>query len=159
MLELLSPAGNLESVKIAINNGADAVYLGAKAFNARKNAENLDDNELKDACSYAHMFGKKVYLTVNTILQNDDFSALYELMLSAIDAKVDAFIIQDLGVLEFIKSNFSGLELHASTQMAIHNLEGACIAKQLGCSRIVLSRETPLYEIRRISENGEIELE
>lgn len=158
-LELLSPAGNFESVKVAIANGADAVYLGAKLFNARKRADNLDDDELFKACEYAHIFGKKVYLTVNTILGGDNFGDLYNLITSAISAKVDAYIIQDLGVLQFIKSHFSGLELHASTQMAIHNVQGCVMAKKLGFTRVVLSRETPLEEIRKIKESVDIELE
>lgn len=158
-LELLAPAGNFESFKMAINNGADAVYLGLDDFNARGNIENFSINNIEDVVSYAHLFNVKVYITLNTLINDDEFEKVYELVKKALIANVDAFIVQDLGLAYFLKQKFPNIELHASTQMGIENLEGALFAQKVGFKRIVLARETPLSEIKRIKDNCNIEIE
>lgn len=105
-LELLAPAGNFESFKMAINNGADAVYLGLDDFNARGNIENFSINNIEDVVSYAHLFNVKVYITLNTLINDDEFEKVYELVKKALIANVDAFIVQDLGLAYFLKQNF-----------------------------------------------------
>ncbi|MGN0795748.1 MAG: U32 family peptidase [Christensenellales bacterium] len=158
-VELLSPAGDFESLKAAVNCGADAVYLGTGDFNARAKAENFDGDELLKAVEYAHLRGVKVYLTVNTLVFNDEFDSLYRSVKKAVDFGVDAFIVQDLGVARFLRESFDGIELHASTQLGIHNLAGAEIAQKAGFKRVVLSRETKLEDIRKIKENTNLEIE
>lgn len=158
-IELLSPAGNIESLKVAINNGADAVYLGLDDFNARGNIENFSIKNLKEIVDYAHLFNVKIYITLNTLINDDEFNRVYLLVKQALNSNVDAFIVQDLGLAYFLKKTFPNIELHASTQMGIENLEGALFAKKIGFSRIVLARETPLAEIKRIKDNYDIEIE
>ena len=158
-IELLSPAGNIESLKVAINNGADAVYLGLDDFNARGNIENFSIKNLKEIVDYAHLFNVKIYITLNTLINDDEFNRVYLLVKQALNSNVDAFIVQDLGLAYFLKKTFPNIELHASTQMGIENLEGALFVKKIGFSRIVLARETPLTEIKRIKDNCDIEIE
>ena len=158
-LEVLSPVGDEKSFFCAINNGADAIYLGLKNFNARDKAQNFNTDNLRDYVKYAHLHNVKVYVTVNTILIDDEISQLIEMIEGATKAKVDAFIVQDLGVAKVLKNSFKNINLHASTQMGIHNLEGAKIAEKLGFSRIVLSRETSLEDIKEIKEKTNLEIE
>lgn len=158
-VELLSPVGDFESLRAAVNCGADAVYLGMSGFNARAKAKNFGDDELIEAVEYAHFRGVKVYVTLNTLVYNDEFDELFGLVKKAIEAKVDAFIVQDLGVARFLRESFDGIELHASTQLGVHNLSGAEIAQKVGFKRVVLSRETKLEDIRKIKENTNLEIE
>lgn len=158
-LELLAPVGNAESFYAAINSGADAIYLGLQNFNARGNIENFDLDKLKEIVQYAHLFDVQVYLTFNILIKNDEMEAALNLVGLALNIGVDAFIIQDLGLACNIKKYFPNAVLHASTQMGIHNLEGAKFAESFGFSRIVLSRETPLSEIKRIHEGTNLEIE
>ncbi len=158
-IEVLAPAGNIESLKTAINNGADAIYLGLNSFNARGNIENFNIDELESIVNYAHLFGVKIYLTLNILFKDDEFEQIYQITKKALQANVDAFIIQDIGLAYFLKQNFPNIELHASTQMGFNNLEGVLFAKKMGFKRVVLARETPLEEIRRIKENCDIDLE
>lgn len=158
-IELLAPAGNFQSFKSALNNGADAIYLGLSDFNARGNIENFTLENLKDVTREAHLFGVKIYLTLNTLLQDDEFENVTKLVKGAIECGVDAFIVQDLGLAYFLSKKFSGIELHASTQMGIQNLEGVKFLEKIGYKRVVLARETPLNEIKRIKENSNIEIE
>lgn len=158
-LELLAPVGNTESFYAAINSGADAIYLGLQNFNARGNIENFDLDKLKEIVQYAHLFDVKVYLTFNILIKNDEMKAALNLVRLALNVGVDAFIIQDLGLACNIKKYFPKAVLHASTQMGIHNLEGAKFAEKFGFTRIVLSRETPLSEIKRIHEGTKLEIE
>ena len=158
-LEILSPAGSLAILKSAVNNGADAVYIGGKAFSARKNATNFSNEEIEEAIRYAHLYGAKVYVTVNTVISDSELNDVYNFVEFLWNAGADALIIQDLGVLRMVKKSFPGFEVHASTQMTIHNLEGALLAQELGFKRVVLSRELSFEEIRNISENSNIELE
>ncbi len=158
-IEVLAPAGNPECFYAAINNGADAVYLGLSSFNARMRAENFTTSNIRDFIKHAHTFGVKVYITINTLLKDDDFDELVEMVKVLIDAKADAFIVQDYGVAHILKTCFDGIVLHASTQMGIHNLDGALFAEKLGFSRIVLSRETKLEDIKLIKQHTNLEIE
>ena len=159
MTELLAPAGDIKSFDAALNCGADAIYLGLGNFNARMKAQNFDATTLSDAVKRAHFFGAKVYVTINTILQNREFNSLLSLVKTAIDAKVDAFIVQDLGVVKLLRSCFDGIVLHASTQMGVHNLYGAKLLEEMGISRVVLSRETTLDDIKAIRRGTGLEIE
>lgn len=159
MLELLAPAGDMQCLDTAINCGADAVYLGLDNFNARMKACNFNESNIKEVVSKAHFFGVKVYVTLNTILQNKEINSLVSAVKVAVDAKIDAFIVQDLGVAKLLRDSFDGIVLHASTQMGVHNLYGAKIAQSMGIKRVVLSRETKLEDIKEIRENTDLEIE
>lgn len=158
-LEILSPAGSPECFYANINNGCDAVYLGLSDFNARMKAQNFTVENIRDYVKHAHKFGVKVYVTVNTLLNNEDFNKFIEMIKSLVKSKVDAFIVQDFGVAHILKSSFENITLHASTQMGIHNLNGAKVAEELGFSRIVLSREATLEDIKEIKQNTNLEIE
>lgn len=157
--EILSPAGSLETLKCAVNNGADAVYIGGRSFSARKNAVNFSNEDITDAVRYAHLCDSKVYVTVNTLVGDTELNEVYKFISFLYEAGVDALIIQDLGILSMVRRYFPDFELHASTQMTIHNLKGARLAKSLGFKRVVLSRELTFDEIEHISRNVDIELE
>lgn len=158
-LEVLSPAGSIDSFFAAINNGCDAVYLGLQDFNARDKADNFTTENIKDYVRIAHLFNVKVYLTVNTIVTDFEMDKLRELISFAVDAKVDAYIVQDLGVAKMLKDNFKGIVLHASTQMGVHNLYGAKVIENMGFTRVVLSREATLKDIEDIAQNTNLEIE
>ncbi len=158
-IEILSPAGSFEALKSAVDSGADAVYFGGKAFSARKNAVNLSDEEIKEAVSYAHLRGAKLYAAVNTLVFDSELEPAYNFIRFCYEAGVDALIIQDLGLVRLVKKYFPDFPLHASTQMTIHNLSGALAAQKNGFKRVVLSREISLDEIRHIADNTDIELE
>ncbi len=156
--ELLAPAGNFESLKMAVFAGATAVYFGAKNFNARAKAENFGE-DMANAVAFAHMYGVKVYLTLNTLVENEQINDLCETIKYALSCKVDAFIVQDLGVVNILKNCFPQAVIHASTQMAINNYEGAIQAEKMGITRVVLSRETSLNDIKLIKEKTNLEIE
>lgn len=158
-IELLSPAGNFECGIAGFSYGADAIYLGLKNFSARADAMNFSNEELYAITNYAHQHNKKVYVAINTVIQNNEIPELLEKLALVKDAKVDALIIQDFGVVDLIKQYFPELEMHASTQMAVHNLDGAIALKNLGFSRCVLARELSLNEIENITKNCGIETE
>ncbi|MFH0966281.1 MAG: U32 family peptidase, partial [Methanobacteriota archaeon] len=153
--ELLAPAGSPDALYAAIAAGADAVYLGGRKFGARHFASNFDDSLLVESVSYAHLRGVKVYLTVNTLIHDTEIPELADYLLFLFSIGVDAILIQDIGVLSLARELYSELKsapaLHASTQMAIHNREGAVYAVQQGCKRVVLARELPIPEVRDIS--------
>ncbi len=157
-MRLLSPAGEMESLKMAVTYGADEVYLGVKNFNAR-NIEGFSLETLKEAVNFAHLHNVKIHLAVNILFNDEELQNALNLIVDAHNTGVDAFIIQDLGLAHLIHKNYPQIEMHASTQMAIHNLEGAIFAKNLGFKRIVLSRETSLDEIKRIKENCDTQIE
>jgi len=157
--EILAPVKDEENFFQAINNGADAVYLGLTDFNARQKASNFSAENLKKTIDYAHFLGVKVYITLNTIVVDNEIDKLINLVSSAIDCGADAFIVQDLGVAKLLKSCFKNIVLHGSTQMGIHNLYGAKVCQQMGLSRIVLSRETTIEDIKEIKANTNLELE
>jgi len=158
-VEVLAPAGNLDSFYVAVNNGADAVYLGIDEFNARGNIKNFSLDNIGQVVEYAHLFGVKIYLTLNILFSDKEITKVIFLVENLLKLGIDAFIVQDLGVALSLKKIFPNIVLHASTQMGICNLEGALFVKSLGFSRVVLARETPLNEIKRIHENCDIEIE
>lgn len=159
MKELLAPAGNLETLKIAIANGADAVYLGLEQFNARANIENFNLDNLEEGVNYAHLFGVKIYLAINILFKDDEFKQVLETIEKALHIGVDALILQDIGLANLIKKKFPFAQLHASTQMGVSNLEGAKFLVENGFRRIVLARETSLSEVKRIKDNLDVEIE
>lgn len=158
-IEVLAPAGDMLSFETAINCGADAVYLGLSNFNARAKAENFNIDNIRDVVKRAHLHGVKVYVTLNTLVSDSEFAELIKLVDIAYLAKVDAFIIQDIGVAKILKDRYKNIVLHASTQMGINNLYGAKVAERLGFKRIVVSRETTLEDIKLIKENTNLEIE
>lgn len=158
-LEILAPAGNMQSFYSAINNGADAIYLGLKDFNARGNVENFSLEDLQKVVDYAHLFDVKIYLTLNILVKTSEMADVLKTVEKAYEIGVDAFILQDLGLATLIKKFFPEAILHASTQMGIHNLEGAKFIEKLGFKRVVLSRETPIREIKRIKSGTNLEIE
>lgn len=158
-IELLSPVGDFECLKAAVQNGADSVYFGAANFNARASATNFDLNNLKEAISYAKQRGVHTHLTLNTLIKNEEFEDAIILAGKAYEFGIDAIIVQDLGLAQVLIRNFPDLPIHASTQMTIHNLEGVLEAEKLGFKRVVLSRELSLEEITYICANSNIEIE
>lgn len=159
-IELLAPAGSMEALKSAIYNGANAVYLGIGQFNARNNLSdgfNLDN--LRDAVELAHLYDVKVYLAINILFKDEELQSALDVVVDANNIGVDAFIVQDLGLAYLIHKNYSSIELHASTQMAVHNLEGVKVLEKLGFTRVVLARETSKEEIKRIADNSSVEIE
>ena len=157
--ELLSPVGNKECLIAAINAGCDAVYLGGKNFGARNYAGNFNDEELVEAIKYAHVYGVKVYVTVNTMIYEAEVDSFMKYIDFLHKNNVDALIIQDLGMMDLIRKTYPNLELHASTQMNIHNLEGVKLLENLGIKRVVLAREVNIEKIKEIKEKTNIELE
>lgn len=158
-IELLAPVGDFECLKAAIQNGANAVYLGASSFSARASAKNFDLEELKNAVEYASLRNVKVHLALNTLIKNDEWDEAIELAIKAYEYGVSAIIVQDIGLAKALIKSFPDLPIHSSTQMTIHNLEGAKVAKDMGFSRVVLARELSIDEIRFIHSNCDIELE
>ncbi|MGL5153204.1 MAG: DUF3656 domain-containing U32 family peptidase [Clostridium sp.] len=158
-IEVLAPAGSRESLYAAINNGADAVYLGGSKFSARAYASNFDNDEMIKAVDYAHYYGVRVFVTINTLLKEEELKEALKYAGFLYEIGVDALIIQDLGLFNLIKAKFPSFELHASTQMTIHNGEGALYYKEKGFHRLVLSRELSFDEIRYISKELGIETE
>ncbi len=159
-VEVLAPAGSMESFRAAVNAGADAVYMGGNLFGARAYASNFDEGQLKEALDIAHIHGRKLYLTVNTLLKNSELKEqLYDFLVPAYENGLDAVIVQDLGVFRFVRKYFPELDIHASTQMTINGAYGAGILKQMGASRVVVSRELSLAEIRDIHEKTDVEIE
>lgn len=158
-VELLSPAGNFESMISAIQNGADAVYFGANRLNARANSKNFDNEELKNAIEYAKLRNVKTHMTLNILIKNDEFEEAIELVKYVYELGLDAVIIQDLGLARVIIDNFPGLEVHASTQCSIYNLEGVNELTQYGFNRVVLARELSIPEISNICKNTDTEIE
>ena len=158
-LEILAPAGGRDSVEAAVRCGADAVYLGTKVLNARRNAANFDGEDLRETVRYCHERGVKVHLTVNTLVYDSEIPQAVSVIEEACRAGVDAVIVQDMGVAVLCRKICPELPMHASTQMAVHNLEGALQAKELGFSRVVLAREMSCGEIRRVAEQSGMETE
>ena len=157
-VELLSPAGNFECLKAAINNGANAVYLGGKNFSARAFANNFSEEELIEAVKYAHLRNVKIYVTLNTLLTEKEFYNAIKMVDFYYQNNVDALLIQDLGLFYYIKNKYPDFELHCSTQMHVHNIEGIKNAKKLGFKRVVIARESNLEFIKEATkQNIEIE--
>lgn len=159
-LELLAPAGNLNTLKAVINAGADAVYFGGGRFGARAYAGNLNQEEILEAIDFGHMHDRKMMLTVNTLLKEDELKEqLYEYLLPFYCQGLDAVIVQDFGVMQFIRRHFPGLSIHASTQMTVTGAAGADFLARKGASRVVLARELSLSEIRKIHQKTSVQLE
>lgn len=159
MSEILSPVGSIEAFYSAINGGCNAVYLGVKKFNARAYANNFSIEELKLLVEYAHLRNVKVYVTMNTIIYDQELDEAYQIVDQLANIHVDAIIVQDLAILKYIVDNYKTIEAHASTQMGIDDLMGASVIKQLGATRIVFARETPIEVLKDIKNNLNIEIE
>ncbi len=159
MIELLSPAGSPEAVRAAVQSGADAIYLGYGNFNARRNAANFDQAELQAAVEYCHVRGVKVYLTLNTLLSDQELTQASALVDQVSQMGVDALLVQDLGVARMVRQVAPDLPLHASTQMTIHSLDGVKAAADLGMTRVVLSRELSRDQIAFLCAHSPIEME
>jgi len=159
--ELLAPAGGIDAAFAAFHYGADAIYLGLKKFSARAEAENFTLEELDEITAYAHSLepSRRVFVTINTLIRQDELAELIETLAALVEIGVDAVIVQDLGVYWAVRRHFPELELHASTQMAVHNRAGAEILKKLGFSRVVLARELTFEEVRDITSTSGIETE
>ena len=158
-VELLAPAGNVEAFYGAIHAGADAVYLGGSRFGARAYADNFTEEQLIDCIRYAHMFHRKVYLTVNTLVKESEMGDLYGYLKPFYEAGLDGVIVQDTGVFSFIKKHFPGIDIHVSTQMTITGSHGAAMLKKMGACRIVPARELSLAEIWKMKEDTGLEIE
>ncbi len=159
MIELLAPAGSMEALRAAVQNGADAVYLGYDAFNARMGAQNFSADELQEAIVYCHVRGVKVHLTLNTLVSDREMAQAADVIRTAAVFGIDAFIVQDLGVAALCREIAPEVAIHASTQMSIHSLEGVQQAAELGVSRVVLSRELPREELAHICRRSPVEIE
>lgn len=158
-IELLSPAGDFECLKAAVQNGADSVYFGGNLFNARASASNFDTDGLKQAIDYCTIRNVKTHLTLNTLIKDSEFSEAVNLALEAYKLGIDAIIVQDLGLAKYLIKQFPDLPIHASTQMSIHNLEGVQEVEKLGFKRAVLARELSIEEIQYICNHSNVEIE
>lgn len=159
MIELLSPVGDFECLKAAVQNGADSVYFGADTFSARAFAHNFNLEDLKKAICYAKIRGVKTNLTLNTLIKDDEFETALNLAKTAYEYGIDAIIVQDLGLATKLIELFPDLPIHGSTQMTVHNLNGALELQKLGFKRVVLARELTINEIDYICKNTNIEIE
>ncbi len=159
MLELLAPAGSMEALRAAVQNGADAVYLGVGTFNARQSAKNFTPQTLAEAVKYCHIRGVQVHLTLNTLVADKEMKELTETIRHAAQNNVDAFIVQDLGVVQLCRQIAPHIPIHGSTQMTVHSLPGVQLCAAMGMRRVVLSRELSREEIRYICANSQIEIE
>lgn len=158
-IELLSPVGDFDCLKAAVQNGADSVYFGGSLFNARASADNFDSDGLNQAIKYCKLRNVKTNLTLNTLIKNDELDSAVNLAKTAYSLGIDAIIIQDLGLAKLLIKNIPNLPIHASTQMSVHNLEGVTTLQNLGFKRVVLSRELSADEITYICKNCEVEIE
>ena len=159
MAELLAPAGNIEAFKAAISNGCDAVYLGMQKFGARAYSSNFDIESLEEAIKYAHLRDVKVYVTMNTIVFEEEIEEMKQMLHKLNEIGVDGVIVQDLAVLDYVVNNFSNMEAHCSTQMGIDDLEGTLMCKELGANRVVLAREVPIDKVKEIRKIAKIPIE
>ncbi|AFA48075.1 U32 family peptidase [Acetobacterium woodii] len=156
--ELLAPAGTMESVIAAINGGADAVYFGGKTFNARRNAENMTDEEIKTAVTLCHQHGVKVYITLNILIKNNEISEIIEVLNFFKTLNLDGLIVQDIGLIYLIRHYFPEFKLQTSTQASVYGLEGVLFFQKLGFARVVLPREMPLEQVAEIKKKTTVEL-
>lgn len=156
---LLSPAGDLERLKVTLLYGADAVYLGGKLYNLRANATNFSLEDLKEGCQFAHKLGKKVFLTLNIVFHNEDILGVNDYIRDVVEAGIDAFIVSDLAIIRYIKQHYPQVEVHLSTQASTMNYETALFYKSMGVDRIVLARELSKDEIKEIIDKASIDIE
>lgn len=158
-IELLSPAGDLERLKVTLLYGADAVYLGGEKYGLRANATNFTIDEIREGCSFAHRLGKKVYLTLNIVFHNEDMDGVTDYIGSVVGAGIDAFIVSDPFIISYIKSNYPNVEVHLSTQNSTTNYEAVNFFKNQGVDRVVLARELSKREIKEIIDKTGIDIE
>ena len=158
-VEILAPAGSMESLHAAIAGGADAVYLGGTKFGARAYAKNLSEEDLIEAIEYVHIHGRKIYMTVNTLLKDREMDELYDYLLPYYKAGLDGVIVQDIGAISYIREHFPEMPVHASTQMTITNTLGAEYLKRYGITRVVPARELSLEEIEEMKKTTGLEME
>ena len=158
-IELLSPAGDLERLKVTLLYGADAVYIGGQNYSLRANANNFSIEEIKEACSFAHKLKKKVYLTLNIVFHNEDISGVEEYIKDVANAGIDAFIVSDPFIIRYIKTNFPNVEVHLSTQNSTTNVESVKYIKGEGIDRVVLARELSICEIKEIIDKTKVDVE
>jgi len=158
-VELLSPAGSFEALVVAVANGADAVYIGGKEFNARINSDNFNLSDMKKAINYCHVRGVKVYVAVNTLVTDDELTYALEYVRNLYNLGADAVIIQDMGLFDSVRKIFPDLSLHASTQMTVHNSGGACLLKDMGAEKVIVSREMALSDIKTIIDDVKVPIE
>lgn len=159
MTELLAPAGNMEALKAAISNGCDAVYLGMQKFGARAYSSNFDLESLQEAVTYAHLREVKIYVTMNTIVFENEVEEMKEQIRELNEIGVDGIIVQDLTAFDYIVNNFHDMEAHCSTQMGIDDVDGTLLFKELGAKRVVLSREVKIEKVKEIKRVADIPLE
>ena len=159
MVELLSPVGDFDCLKAAVQNGADCVYFGGSFFNARASAENFNKPAIKEAIQYAKLRNVKVNFTLNTLIKDDEFQKAVNLAAYVYSLGADAIIVQDLGLAKYLIDNFPDIEIHASTQMTTHNLDGVLKLQNMGFKRVVLSRELSLHEIEYICSHSSVSIE
>ncbi|MDE6292970.1 MAG: U32 family peptidase, partial [Bacilli bacterium] len=157
MKELLVPVGNMDSLRVAVHNGCDAVYLGGKKFGARAYAANFDDEEMVKAIKFCHLYGVKLYVTVNTLIHESELSSVLDYLKFLYKSGVDAVIIQDIGLIALAKEEIPDLEIHASTQVHSTNIDTVNFLTNLGVKRVVLAREMGIDEINKIDTDLEIE--
>ena len=158
-VEILAPAGSRESLEAAVCAGADAVYIGGSRFGARAYADNPGEEELLEAIDYVHLHGRSIYLTVNTLLKERELEELYDYLLPYYRSGLDAVIVQDVGVMRYVKEHFPDLAIHVSTQAAVTGVQGAEFFKDVGAERIVPARELSLEEVRLMKEKTGLEVE
>lgn len=158
-IELLAPAGSFEALKAAVQNGANAVYIGGKEFSARAYASNFDRETLREAVNYAHLRGVRIYVTVNTLVKDNELEPLLDYVNYLYQIDVDALIMQDMGAFHLVRAQFPNLPLHCSTQMTLHNVAGVKLLQEAGADRVVLARELTLEEIKEIKIKTGVELE
>ena len=151
MSELLAPAGDLASARAAINGGADAIYLGLKSFSARASADNFGEDELRSLCAYAHALGVRVHVALNTLVKQSEAEDFINSAVAAHNAGADALIIQDIFLGRYLKKTYPAMCLHLSTQAGVNNIYGANLAVEYGFDRVILARETPFEEIKKIA--------
>src|SRR5699024_6565614 len=158
-IELLSPAGDLERLKVTLLYGADAVYIGGEKYGLRANATNFSLEQIKEGCSFAHDLGKKVYLTLNIVFHNEDMDGVEEYISSVVDCGIDAFIVSDPFIISYIKSHFPQVEVHLSTQDSTTNYKAVEYFQKEGVDRVVLAREVSLNEMKEIIDKTGIDIE
>ena len=158
-VEILAPAGSFDSMKAAVAAGADAVYMGGSRFGARAYAENPDEMGMLEAINYVHLHRRQLYMTVNTLVKEDEMDDLYDYLLPYYQAGLDAVIVQDMGVFSYIREHFPDLPVHASTQMTVTGSAGARFLESLGATRVVPARELSFAEIQKIHRTTNLEIE
>ena len=158
-VEILAPAGSMESMMAAVQAGADAIYMGGSRFGARAYADNPEEDRFLEAIDYVHLHGCRLYMTVNTLVKEEELDQLYDFLKPYYERGLDAVIVQDLGVWKFIREHFPDLPIHASTQMTITGVHGARIAKKMGAKRVVPARELSLEEIQEIKDDTGLDME